>query len=242
MKPTAQILDMFFRAVALFNDLAAIEEAIKRFREEAWTVHEFDCAQFTSQESFLNDILHRTGSLESGHTYESINMLQFRDLLRGYDVPEDTGMLLAFKNLDSFPVGYPEFFQELLQTLACEHYRLLKSRGARFMVCAHIANRSKEFDPLYTIKAEWVTRTYFSKESEAIAELAIANAARHRNAMREAIARLEKDGKPYLSIQRLTEALRQVTGVTEPDALAAMNLEAVEIVRLTADFDFGANC
>lgn len=158
-------IERLFRAVALFDQLSVLEEAIERLKKHDWIVHEFNCEQFTSQEEFLNSILHQLGILKSDFVYKDIKMIQFWDLLSSAKVSEDSGLVLAFKNLDAFRPEYPEFFQELLVSLASEHhYRLM--RRLRFMACVHLSDCSIKFEPLYKIEARWNEQSSFSEEAD----------------------------------------------------------------------------
>lgn len=165
MKQTDWRIEQLFQAVALFDQIHILDQAIERFRKHDWVVHEFDCATYANQEELMNDVLHKTEVFGSEHTYKNIKMIQFWDLLCEAHVPEETGLALAFKNFDSFKPKYPEFFDEFFSSLSLEHYARLK-RGQRWMVCAHLNDRTIRFKPVLTVDASWNSQKGFDDEAD----------------------------------------------------------------------------
>lgn len=186
MQETDWRLERLFRAVALFDQLHVLEEAMQRFRKHEWVAHEFDCKEYAAQEQLLSAVLQEMGILQPGYVYKNIKMIQFWDLLRGAQVPEKTGLVLAFKQLDAFRPEYPEFVQELLQSTAREHYYQIK-RGLRFMTCVHFANRNIKLESLMSIEASWNEQPSFSEEAdkkwEDVKQQILNNPRRHRQKM-----------------------------------------------------------
>lgn len=235
MKETDWRIERLFRAVALFDEIQVLEEAILRLKKHNWLVYEFNCEDYDSQEAFLNAILHRMGLMDLDYVYKNIRMIQFWDLFRNTQEPEESGVALVFKYFHAFEPQYPEFFQELLGVMAREHYYQLR-HGSRFMACVHLADRSVKFEPIFTIQASWNEQSSFNEEADSKWEEIRRNLA----ALSEAKKWLNEHGYPELRSRTLNKALQQVTGATDSSTLLQMNLDALEIVRLLQEFDYGS--
>ncbi|HEX8464032.1 MAG TPA: hypothetical protein VF627_05375 [Abditibacterium sp.] len=227
-------IERLFRAVALFDQLHVLEEAIQRFKKHNWTVHEFDCRSYSSTEEFLNAILQAMGIVRPGHVYKNIKMIQFWDLLRYVEMPEENGLALAFNYLNEFRPEYPEFFQELLSSIAREHHYQLK-RGLRFMACAHLTDRDIKFETLYIIKAEWNEQPSFSEEADKKVE----KLTNYIKEMAEARSWLQENSGFNSKHQKFNfeKALLYITGAINRDALIEMDLRSPDMIRLLQRLD-----
>ena len=229
---TDWLLESLMGPIILFDNLPTMEEAIARFRRHDYVVHEFDCSQHQSQETMFNAVLHSIGCLREDHFYKNIQTIQFWDLLRDIKISEESGVVLAFKNFDDFYGRLPESGQQMLSSIAREHFYELR-HGLRLITLAHSENRGLKLEPLLTIKAQWSKHTTFTEEADRRAAMLRKYLSAHKEARDWADSQIES--MPRLAVQK---ALLDVTGASSIDALLEMELDGAEMIRLLQDYDF----
>lgn len=225
-------IEQIFYPVVLFEELEVLDDALSYLRDRSYVAHEIDCRKLQTPEAIMNDVLRQMGILNADYTYENIKDIQFWDLLRGAEVPEDSGLILAFKYFSDFHSTYPEDAQAVLNSIAREHLHQMR-RGRRFWVCAHCKDRTLKLEPVLTLQAAW-NRQAWSAEELARSEKVGARL----QARWEARAVLEKRF-PAIGFREFDKALLEVTEARDFNALLDMDLSAEDIVRLLQHYNFG---
>ncbi len=233
LNKTDWLLDSLIRPVTLFDNLPVMEEAIARFRIHDYVVHEFDCSGHESQEAMFNAVLRSVDIIKQGYTYKNIQAIQFWDLLRDIKIPEESGVVLAFKHFDNFHRRIPESGQQMLSSIAREHFYWLR-HGLRLVVCVHSNERNLELEPLLTIRADWNKQATFTE----LADRRLAKSHKYFAAMKEVHEWLRSHVKSRLKMGTLNRALFDVTSTETVNALVDLDLDASEMIRLLQDYDF----
>lgn len=151
-----------------------MEKALAFLRRFGWTVFEFDCRVYDSQERIYNAVLRALGNRPADYWYKDIQHIQFWDLLRDINVSMSVGINLAFKHVDDLNRTSPDCVQSLVQSIAGEHlYRL--RRGQYLTACVHLQDPSITFEPRTVVTAEWNKTHHWTDEEVAEGRAKMAN-------------------------------------------------------------------
>ena len=147
--------------IVLFFKRQVLQDSIQFLQNQDYVIHEFNCQDYTSEADFFNDILFRLKIIDE--IYKGIKPVQFWDLLSAAEVPDESGLILAFTRFDVFHRAFPEVAQELLEIVAGYHYKWLWF-GRRFAAFVQTDDPMIKLEPVGAHPACWNSKEWLIKD------------------------------------------------------------------------------
>src|SRR6266566_9808520 len=145
--------------ISLYYSEEILGEDLDWMRDQHYLVHEFDCTTWRTEDIFHTQVAETFGF----PSYYGRNPAAFNDCMRDVEVPNEGGMILLFRGVDSITLRGGKFFPIVLDILAgmCRANLLF---GRRLLVLLHSRNPSIEFEPVGAVPVMWNPREWLNSK------------------------------------------------------------------------------
>ena len=145
-------------AICLYFQRHILDEDVAWLREHGYEVHEFDCAQWTSESEFHADVSRELGF----PAWYGRNLDAFNDSLSDLVVPDAGGVALVLGRFDLFTQRLPNVAWHVLDIVEVNSRRFLLF-GRRLVALVQSDDPAISFDPVGARPVMWNPREWLAR-------------------------------------------------------------------------------
>ena len=143
-------INLYFRPDILYADIGWL-------KDHHYRVHAFDCRDWKTEDRFHDDV----SSELRFPDYYGRNSAAFNDCLSDLDFPTDGGIVLVFRNIDSFYRTFPDFMKRVLDDIQRNAW-MHSLFGNRLIALLQSDDPRIEFGEIGRVTARWNCHEWLS--------------------------------------------------------------------------------
>jgi hypothetical protein len=146
-------------AVALYYRSSVLSADLGWFRQQNYVIHEFNAAGWVTPAAFHADAKRVLGFPE----HYSSNLASWVDCLPELTIPDESGMVLAFRQYDAFAKAQPQLAQTILDSLESTSRRFLLT-GRRLIALVQSDDPRIRFERVGALPVTWNPREWLDSD------------------------------------------------------------------------------
>jgi len=146
-------------AVALYHKSSILSADLGWFRHQRYVIHELDAGGWSSADTFHVD----AQRVLRFPAYYSRNLASWIDCLAEIDVPDESGVVLAFRRYDAFAKAQPQLAQTVLDSIESTSRRFLLT-GRRLLALVQSDDPRIRFERVGAMPVTWNPREWIDSD------------------------------------------------------------------------------
>jgi RNAse (barnase) inhibitor barstar len=146
-------------AVALYYRSSVLAADLGWFRQQSYLIHELNASTWSTPDAFHADVQQALGF----PAYYARNLASWVDCLAELAVPDESGMVLAFRRYDAFAKAQPQLAQTVLDSLETTSRRFLLT-GRRLLALVQSDDPRIRFERVGAMPVTWNPREWLDAD------------------------------------------------------------------------------
>ena len=142
-------------AVALYYKPSVLSGDLGWFKQQGYAIHELSAATWSTSAEF-HETVKRSLNFPSHYTN---NLASWIDSVGEMSVPDESGMVLAFRQYDAFARAQPQLAQTILDSIETTSRRFLLT-GRRFLALVQSDDPRVRFERVGALPVTWNPREW----------------------------------------------------------------------------------
>ena len=151
-------------AVALYYRSSVLSADLGWFRQQNYVIHELNASGWTNPGAFHADVKRVLGFPE----HYSSNLASWVDCLPEIAVPDESGIVLAFRQYDAFAKAQPQLAQNILDSIESTSRRFLLT-GRRLLALVQSDDPRIRFERVGAMPVTWNPREWLDSDRGGLA-------------------------------------------------------------------------
>ncbi len=154
-------------AVALYHKPSILSADLAWFRQQKYVVRELEAAAWSTPQAFHADVKRVLGF----PSHYAPNLMSWVDCLGELEVPDDGGLVIAFRGYDVFAKAQPQLAQTILDSIESTSRRFLLT-GRRLLALVQSNDPRIRFERVGAMPVTWNPREWLDADRESPASSA----------------------------------------------------------------------